>query len=195
MENTEVLVNGKITERAVYPGVGCLMGCLYVLGDDGYEYFEKQWNDDPVDLPSIRMLTFHRAIMYLEDVIAKQKKCIEEGSDVGTDGEFYGYLFQQASYYRSGAVAWHERKVNVVLQKQANFIQMEKSQYPPFWLSRIRRKREQQIAAETAISKSDYFSRDPDTLLRPLLLASDDEVKGQQYDADNLDRSNIDMVK
>jgi hypothetical protein len=124
------------------------------------------------------MLTFHKAIVYLESVIAKQKKCIEEGSLLGTDVDLYWYYTKIAPYDRLGLIACHEKQLNRVLQQQANFIRMERSQYPPIWMILLRRRRRQQQnaaeATEAAISKSEHVSRDHDALLCPLLTGNDE---------------------
>jgi hypothetical protein len=182
MENTdfqEVLINGKITElpSTKYSIGSCFLYC-YFVNEDGYNNTEKNWADTDGEHASIRMLTFHKAIVYLEGVIAKQKKSIEEGSLLGTDVDLYWYYTKIAPYDRLALIASHEKHLNRVLQQQANFIRMERSHYPPIWMILLRRRRRQQQnaaeATEAAISKSDHVSRDPDALLCPLLACNDE---------------------
>ena len=117
MESTEVIVNGKRTVVPVPPWGTCFLTCLR-YNEKGYMHREMEWFYTGGEHPAIRMEIFHKAILYLESVIAKQKKSIEEeGSDLGTDVELYFYMTDKSPYSRSHFIWWHEKKLNEIRQK------------------------------------------------------------------------------
>jgi hypothetical protein len=187
MESTEVILNGKTTTLPVLPMVTCFLHCYLNFKEDGYTNMEKEWGgtggEQCCEHPAIRMATFHKAIEYVEGVIAKLRKSIaEEGSDLGTDVENYFYITKVAPYSRSAFIAWFEKQLIEIRQKQANFIRMEQSYYPPIWLMLLRRRRlQQQLALEASVPKSDYLSRDPDSLLSLLLASPSNEEASRSY--------------
>jgi hypothetical protein len=84
-------------------------------------------------------------------------------------------------YSRSEVIEWFESMINYVDSKRANYVRMETSLNPPFWLLCYRERRRGQEAKEAAArSKSDYFSRDPDTVLSPLLESTTQSVDDKE---------------
>jgi hypothetical protein len=201
MENIEVLINGKLTKLGDLPQLkfdGSLTPHAFFVRTrslDTNGYFWEEVNNNrmtfTVDHPSIRMMTFEIAIEYMESVIENEKKKLEESGDLSWDQTRYA---ADMPYRRSGIIKTFERLLNDLPIRRANYIRMESSRYPPYWLVNLRYiRRQQEEAAEAAEAaktdesgevveaatryKSDYFSRDPDILLRPLLVG--DNVSAQ----------------
>jgi hypothetical protein len=178
MENSVVVrVNGKRIELPLpeYSLVACFFCCASLLDEDGYRWMETYWTEKYAEPPSIRIIVFQRAVEYSDTVIAMHQKCIEEGSDEGTDVTTFFYHSDVLPYKRSAVIKYYAISRTRILRKLENYMRMERSLFPPIWLIILRRRRrEQENAAEA--TKSICLSQDSDPLHRPLLCSSNNEM-------------------
>jgi hypothetical protein len=193
----QFLVNGKLIEgynktyfnqNIVITPFYHFQGCI-LYDKDGYFSNEKRWEyvDAWADHPSSRMMSYQIAIEYAESMIEKEEKAMKENGEYGFDPAVYADIVPNDSRIsRLGTVTYFKEKLNELQEKRANYIRMETSLYPPYWLVRLRQKLRDREEATQAASRyrSDYFSRDSDIVLRPLLDSNsqdlEDEVSTQK---------------